>query len=411
MGAGEKVRIALRYTFSLGQGYLSTFLSSLSMMGLILACGLLIVVLSVMNGFDREMRQHILALVPHITLYSQLPMTEADAALATIRDHPDTERALAFSRNEALLINGVEIESAQILGLPTEQLGDRFLATLEEGVYERFTADPQSIVLGQELAHNLAVQAGDKLRVVVPSAGTELSAKGARFRSFTVAGIATTGTQLDQAAAFIPLQQGVVLADNPGEITGIQVFITDIFDAPRVAWELLNNLPTGFYAINWEMTHGNLYAAIQLSRRLVTLLLLSIIAVAAFNVVSSLVLVVADKQRDIAILRTMGATKGDVTRLFLLQGAVIGLVGASLGGLLGVAGSTVITDVVAALEAALEINFLRTDVYPVSYLPSDLKSADVLLVAGVSLLMCLLASIYPARRAASLSPALILHHD
>nr|MBP6725098.1 FtsX-like permease family protein [Halioglobus sp.] len=166
-----------------------------------------------------------------------------------------------------------------------------------------------------------------------------------------------------------------------------------------------------YYATNWMMTHGNLYSAIQLSRDLVSILLFSIIAVAAFNVVSSLVLVVFDKQGNIAILRTLGASPRDVAIVFVLQGAMIGLVGATLGAALGVAGSLAVPGLVSALERLLDMNFLNTDVYPVSFLPVDLLWRDILVVGGVALAMCVVAAIYPAMRAARLAPALILNQD
>jgi lipoprotein-releasing system permease protein len=170
-------------------------------------------------------------------------------------------------------------------------------------------------------------------------------------------------------------------------------------------------MPPGYYATNWMMTHGNLYSAIQLSRDLITVLLFSIIAVAAFNVVSSLVLVVFDKQGNIAILRTLGASPGDIATIFVMQGAMIGLVGVVLGSLLGALGSLSVPDLVAGLEGLLDINFLNTDVYPVSFLPVDLLLRDVLLVGGIALVMCVVAAIYPALRAARLAPALVLNQD
>jgi len=181
--------------------------------------------------------------------------------------------------------------------------------------------------------------------------------------------------------------------------------------ARRIGWEATGLLPPGFYSTNWMMTHGNLYAAIQLSRDLVSLLLFSIIAVAAFNVVSSLVLVVMDKQGNIAILRTMGASRGDIAWVFLLQGGMIGLVGVAAGSMLGALGSQAVPGLVRALERMLDMRFLNTDVYPVSFLPVDLLARDVVVVGAVALLMCLLAAIYPARRAAQLAPANILSQE
>ena len=220
-----------------------------------------------------------------------------------------------------------------------------------------------------------------------------------------------TGTELDQVAALVPLGLASELAGLDSAVSGLRITTRDLFDVTRIGWELMNNMPTGYYATNWMMTHGNLYSAIQLSRDLVSILLFSIIAVAAFNVVSSLVLVVFDKQGNIAILRTLGASPRDVATIFVLQGAMIGVVGATLGAAFGVVGSLAVPGLVSALERLLDMNFLNTDVYPVSFLPVDLLWRDILVVGGVALAMCVVAAIYPAMRAARLAPAMILNQD
>jgi lipoprotein-releasing system permease protein len=194
-------------------------------------------------------------------------------------------------------------------------------------------------------------------------------------------------------------------------VSGLQISTRELFRVADIGWELVTQLPPGYYATNWMMTHGNLYAAIQLSRDLVSILLFSIIAVAAFNVVSSLVLVVFDKRGDIAILRTLGASPANIASVFVLQGAMIGAVGVGLGSVLGVATSLAVPGAVAGLESLLEIQFLNTDVYPVSFLPVDILFDDVLKVGSVALVMCLLASIYPALRASRLAPASVLHEE
>ena len=220
-----------------------------------------------------------------------------------------------------------------------------------------------------------------------------------------------TGTELDQGAALVHLAMASRLAGLNGAVSGLRIATGDLFDVSRIGWELVNNLPPGFYATNWMMTHGNLYAAIQLSRDLVSILLFSIIGVAAFNVVSSLVLVVFDKQGNIAILRTLGASPADIAWIFVLQGAMIGLVGVFIGSALGALGSQLVPSLVGWMEGLLGMRFLNTDVYPVSFLPVDLLARDVIAVGVVAFLMCVLAAIYPARRAAAMAPALILNQE
>ncbi len=221
-------------------------------------------------------------------------------------------------------------------------------------------------------------------------------------------GLLRTGTELDNSAALVQLQAVARVRGSDQAAEGLRLTTSDIFGVSEIGWQLRAELPPGFYTTNWMNTHGNLYADFQLSRDLIVILLFSIIAVAAFNVVSSLVLVVFDKRADIAILRTLGAGPRQILLLFLMQGALIGLVGVLLGSLLGVLGSLVVTDLVAAIEGVLDYQFLNTDVYPVSFLPSDLLWSDVLAIAAVAFLMCLLAAVYPALRAARLAPAQVL---
>lgn len=247
--------------------------------------------------------------------------------------------------------------------------------------------------------------------LIVPGAGDSGQTGPAQFETVQLSAILNTGTELDQTIALVHLELASQLAGLHGEVSGFRVTTNRLFDVQRIGWELQDMLPPGYYSTNWMLTHGNLYAAIQLSRDMVSILLFSIIAVAAFNVVSSLVLVVMDKQGNIAILRTLGATGTDIAWIFVLQGAMIGLVGVVLGSIVGTLGSLAVPDIVSGLERLLGIRFLNTDVYPVSFLPVDLLASDILTVGGVALGMCVIAAIYPARRAAKMAPAMILNQD
>ncbi len=408
----ERRRIALRYTFAFGQGHLSAFLSSLSMLGLVLAIALLIVVLSVMNGFDREMRERILSLVPHITLYSHDPMADWQTRAGLAAQHPAVVSVSPFTQFDALFMRGVDIETARGIGiLADDPASDSLLASLDGPQRELFGSRPDGLLLGAGIAQKLGVEQGETLTLIVPGGGLTGDTGGTRFEALYLAGILETGTELDQSVALLHLSAASRLAGLGAAVSGLRVSTNDIFGADRIAWELVNGLPVGHYAINWMMTHGNLYAAIQLSRDLVSILLFSIIAVAAFNVVSSLVLVVFDKQDNIAILRTLGASGTDIAAIFVLQGAMIGVAGVIAGSALGALLSQLVPTLVARLEQLLDMRFLNTDVYPVSFLPVDLVLQDVLIVGGVALLMCLLAAIYPAMRAARLAPARVLSQD
>lgn len=414
MGSAERLRIALRYTFAFGQGHLSTFLSSLSMLGLVLAIGLLIIVLSVMNGFDKEMRERILGFVPHITVHSYKPIVDWPQQVKLLQQHPDVVEVTPFTQFDALFMRGGDIDTATGIGVETSNnaVTGRLLATLDPAEITAFQQHPDGLILGVGIAQRLGIEVGEQLTLIVPASVQGVaSPRAARFETVKLVALLDTGTELDQGAALVHLELASKLAGMEGAVSGLRVATRKLFEVSRIGWELTNNLPPGYYTSNWMMTHGNLYAAIQLSRDLVSILLFSIIAVAAFNVVSSLVLVVFDKQGNIAILRTLGASPGDIAWIFVLQGAMIGLVGVVLGSLVGCVGSLLVPGLVSWLERLLDMRFLNTDVYPVSFLPVDLLARDVAVVGSIAFVMCVLAAIYPARRAAALAPALILNQD
>jgi lipoprotein-releasing system permease protein len=409
----DRLRIAVRYTFAFGQGHLSAFLSSLSMLGLILAISLLIIVLSVMNGFDKEMRERILSLVPHITVYSTTPIKDPAADIATIAKNPAVVSVAPFAQFDALVMNGKDIETVRGIGLDANDHAAfaPLAAYLDAKEANQFLQDEKGLILGAGVAQQLGVQVGQRLHLIVPGAGQSGAVEPTRFETVQLTSILHTGTELDQAIALVQLPFASELAGLHGQVSGFRVTTRELFDVRRVAFELQETLPPGYYCTDWMMTHGNLYSAIQLSRNLISILLFSIIAVAAFNVVSSLVLVVLDKRGNIAILRTLGATGADIGAIFVLQGAMIGLVGVALGSLFGAVGSALVPTLVSSLEKLLGVRFLNTDVYPVSFLPVDLLARDIFTVGGVALGMCVIAAIYPARRAARMAPAMILNQD
>ena len=413
MTGTERLRIAVRYTFAFGQGHLSAFLSSLSILGLVLAISLLIIVLSVMNGFDKEMRERILSLVPHITIYSDMPIVDWHKNAELLKAHPEVEEVTAFAQFDALIMRGMDIETVRGIGLDPSQNGAfaPLVPYLEAQQATQFQQQEDGLILGAGVAEHLGVKVGERVNLIVPGAGRTGELGPTRFKTVQLSAILSTGTELDQSVALVHLALASDLAGLDGQVSGFRITTRELFNVQTIAWDLQRTLPPGFYSTNWMMTHGNLYSAIQLSRDLISILLFSIIAVAAFNVVSSLVLVVMDKQGNIAILRTLGATGADIAWVFVLQGAMIGLVGVVLGSVAGALGSQAVPSLVSWLEQLLGMRFLNTDVYPVSFLPIDLLLRDVMTVGGVALAMCVIAAIYPARRAAKMSPALILSQD
>jgi lipoprotein-releasing system permease protein len=405
--------IGARYTSSKRGSRLTTFLSRTAIAGLVIGVGLLIVVLSVMNGFEREMRERILGLVPHISLFAADPRADWHATAARVEKFPGVVSAAPLLQLNAMLVKGQSAQATLLFGIDPqrEARATALPRFLDAHALDLLTNDADAIALGQGLAHKLDVGVGDRITVVVPDKNAGTGNTRPRIARFVVAGLITSGTELDESLALLRLDAAQTLSGDPSNAIALRVTVNDLFAAPRIAGELWRELEGRYYASDWTASQGNLYSAIALSKRLVGMMLAIIIAVAAFNVVSALVLVVNDKHGDIAILRSQGATSNGIIKIFLVQGFLVGVIGTALGILFGVALSLAITDLVALLERLLHVQFLQSDVYPISYLPADLRIVDVLQVAGTALVMSTLAAIYPAWRAAKVQPALALRYD
>ncbi|EAQ97897.1 FtsX-like permease family protein [Congregibacter litoralis] len=404
MSFWETLRIALRYTLAFGRGHLSVFMAGVSMTGLVLGTALLLTVLSVMNGFEREMRERILALVPHVTVHTSPDGGAASELAGRLEALTSVETVSPFVSFDGMAIRGRDVMAISALGL------QRLPAETADVLGVESLGELSGVVLGDSVAGRLGVETGDSITIIVPPRSRERRNAIATER-LPVAAVVDTGTELDESLALMSLGQASTLAGLQGGISGLQLRYSDPFAVDRLLPQLRRELPPGSYATTWRMTHGNLYAAIQLSRDLVVLLLTSIIGVAAFNVVSALVLIVIDQRGAIAIMRTLGATPGNMAAIFITQGLIIGLMGSLLGCALGVALCAALPTIVAGLEQGLQFQFLSTDVYPVSFIPVDLRATDVLLIAAVAIVMCVLAALYPALRAARLQPATVLHQD
>lgn len=412
--------IGFRYAGAKRSNQLVSFISMVSMLGMALGVALLILVLSVMNGFDREMRTRILGLVPHVTIFSFGNTVNQPSEWQLIEDkvlkHPEVKAVAPFVQLNAMLLRATDVEGVLIFGIDPERekrvsiignyVSDKALNSLKD------TPDQQSssILLGKALAQRLNIEKGQSVNVMVPQENGTGRIKP-KFVRLKVADLITTGTELDQSVALISINRALGVLPEKRQSMGLRVTLTDTFDAPRIGWELGQNIPYGYSTRDWTRTHGNLYSAIQLSKRLVGLMLLTIIAVAAFNVVSALVMIVTDKRGDIAILRTSGASPQGVMAVFIVQGTLIALIGVSIGALAGVLLSLTITEIVAGIESLFRIQFLNSDVYPVDYLPSDLRLEDVLLVCGTAFVVSLLATLFPAWRASKVQPADALRYE
>ena len=276
---------------------------------------------------------------------------------------------------------------------------------VEQGSLTELKPGANGVVLGDHLARKLRVGLGSKLRAIVPQPGSNTVNQVPRITNLKVVGIFHTGTEMDHSLGIIHLRDGQALLGYGDKVQGIRLQLNNVFDAPRVGWEVVQNLPPGYYAQDWQRTHGNLYEAIQLSRSMVTLLIFMVITVAVFNVVASLVMVVNDKRGDIAILRTLGASDKDILHIFIVQGLLIGVLGTLLGVVMGCTLAWLTPELIAGLERLVDYQFLSSTVYPIDYLPTDVRARDVIIIAVAALLMSLFATLYPARRATRVRPA------
>jgi lipoprotein-releasing system permease protein len=395
-------------------GFIS-FISGVSMLGIALGVAALIIVLSVMNGFQKEVRDRMLGVIPHIELYSAdgaaLPDWRAVAQAA--RAHPEVEGAAPFVATQALVARGELMRGAVVRGIsPAEEATVTALgARLREGVLAQLQPGAWNIVLGVELARALGVRAGDPVTLVAPGGQVTPAGVVPRLRQFTVAGTFEAGHhEYDSGLALVHLEDAARLFRLEGP-SGVQLRVRDPQAARAVAGELLERLPPGLLVRDWTRTNRQWYDAVQIEKRMMAIILTLIVAVAAFNLVSTLVMTVTDKRADIAILRTLGARPGSVMAIFVVQGALAGIVG-TLGGVgLGLAVALNIDVIVPAIENALGVAFLPGSIYLISRMPSEPLASDIVPVALVSLGLAFAATLYPSWRASRIRPAEALRHE
>lgn len=403
--------IGLRYTRAKRRNHFISFISLTSIIGLVLGVAVLITVLSVFNGFDRELKNRILGMVPHATISSQQPFHDWPKLAEYAKHNPEVLAVAPFSQLQGMITANGQVTGALISGIDPvyEKQVSIIHHHMAQGHLDSLQANTFGIVLGEGLANNLGVQLGDKLTLVLPEAAVSPAGVIPRFKRFTVVGIFKVGADVDGMLAYIHIADAGKLLRIGDQVQAVRLKLHDIFQSRPVLLDLLSQLPSYFEARDWTQTHGNLFSAIQMEKAMMGLLLLLIVAVAAFNIVSSLVMVVTDKKADIAILRTLGASPQTITRIFMVQGAVIGLVGTLGGVLLGVTLALNISDFISWVEQVTGASLF--DAYFINYLPSELDWNDVAWVSFMSALLSFLATIYPARRAAKVQPAEALRYE
>jgi lipoprotein-releasing system permease protein len=386
------------------------------MIGLALGVLVMILVLSVMNGFDREMRERVLGMVPHATIESAVPINDWQALADKVRAHPGIVAVAPFTQMQGLLTNDGKVQKVLVnavdpaLESQVSIIDDYF----KQGDLASLRAGEFGIVIGDKAATKLGVGLGDKVTFVLPEVAVTPAGVFPRMKRFTVVGIFHVGAgELDGALAVANIKDTARLHRwKPDQVQGLRLKLDDLFQAPRVAWQIAGQLKgEDFYARDWTRTHGNLYQAIRMEKTMIGLLLLLIVAVAAFNIISTLVMVVTDKKGDIAILRTLGATPGQIMGIFMVQGTVIGVVGTAIGCVLGILAALNVSAAISWLEDVLGHKFLSADVYFIDYLPSQLMLEDVVLVCGAALVLSFFATLYPAWRAARTQPAEALRYE
>ena len=382
-----------------------SFISLLAIAGLVLGVALLVIVLSVMNGFDRELRNNILSVVPHVQLIHQVGVDNWQSEQQVISQLKQVTEATPYNEVKGLLNRRQLARPIQLLGLSSELLPAGLGSVLDN--YHLSVPTVGQLLLSEVLAEFLNVEVNQSVSVIIPS-GSEGSTK---VHPFTVSGIFATHTELDQSLAIASLEQVAQIAGTPGQVLGFRLQVEDQFNARNIGFDVIKQLPFGYGFRDWFQTHGNLYQAIQLSRNLVGLLIFLIVAIAAFNVISMLMMSVMNKRKDIAILQTLGLPQGSIVRLFLMQGSMIGFFGISIGVILGIVGCYWIADLIGWLESLLGMTFLDTSIYPIDYIPVDLRWGDVTTIAAMALVLNVLATIYPALRASRTVPAEELRYE
>jgi lipoprotein-releasing system permease protein len=407
--------IGLRYTHAKRRTHFISFISMISMLGIALGVTALITVLSVMNGFEKELRDRILGMASHATVTTfGGQMGDWQAVVASVESNPEVIAAAPYIRGETMLSHGNRVSGALLRGiLPEEEARvSDVVANVKVGGIDSLASGAFNIILGSELAIALGVGVGDAITVVAPQAIVGPTGIMPRLRRFTVSGLFEVGMfEYDRGVALVHMNDAARLFRMDEDVTGVRLKLADLFAAPRVARELGGQLAGDYRVEDWTRQHANFFRAVKTEKRVMFIILTLIVAVAAFNIVSTLVMVVTDKQSDIAILRTLGAAPRSILQVFMIQGTVIGVFGTLLGVGGGVALALNVETLVPAIESLFHVQFLAPDVYYISDLPSELHWRDVGVMAGVAMTLSLLATIYPAWRAARTQPAEALRYE
>ena len=406
--------IGLRYVRARRRNHFISFISLVSMLGIAIGVLALITVLSVMNGFRQELTGRILAMASHAdVIHKNGAIGDWRAVAATLNREQGIVGAAPYLRAEGMLVHEQRVHGVVLRGIDPEAETTVSLVAqkMESGEFSGLKPGEFGMIIGSEAARKLKVLPGDAITLVAPRAGAGAAGFLPRLKRFTVTGTFSAGThEFDSGLALVHLEDALALFDRAGP-AGLRLNTADVMDAPRISREAVHALAGHYEVIDWTTRHAVFFRALKTEKTVMTVILLLIIAVAAFNVIATLMMVVTDKQADIAVLRTLGSDSRSIMKVFIIQGTVIGLAGIILGVLGGVWLSENINAIISAAEEFLNVRFLSPEVYYISELPSDLRWPDVAVSAALAFLLAVGGTIYPAWRAAQVEPATVLRYE
>ena len=406
--------VGLRYVRAKRRNHFISFISLISMAGIALGVMALIAVLSVMNGFEKELTSRILGMVSHaVVIQYGSSLDDWRPVAEQVAKHPQIRGVAPFIEAEGMLVYNKQVKGTAIQGiLPEEE--PRVSVVAEKMIAGKLT-DLQGgqfgIVLGMEMAGSLGVVTGDKVTIVAPTANATPAGLLPRLKQFTVVGIFEIGMhEYDSALALIHMDDAQKLFRKDGP-DGLRLMTTDMMSAPQISRDVMQHIPGQYGIIDWTQQHANFFRALKTEKTVMFVILTLIVAVAAFNIISTLVMMVTDKQADIAVLRTIGASPRSIMAIFMIQGTVIGVIGILIGMASGIWLALNVETLVPAIEDLLQMKFLSPDIYYISELPSDLHWNDVIVIGSVAFIFSVLATIFPAWKAANAQPAESLRYE